>query len=62
MNDEWNERLQCPKCRNSGMVGLLQRRGDATPSVLPLSDGFKAVDSQYGPIFYCEGCDLEVLP
>jgi hypothetical protein len=62
MNDEWNEMLRCPKCRSAGTVGLLQRQGEAVPSILTISDGFKAVDGLYGPIFYCEGCDVEVLP
>ena len=62
MNDEWNEKLRCPNCRSTGMVGLLQRQGDSIPFVLSLSDGFKVVDSQYGPTFYCDSCDVEVLP
>ncbi len=62
MSDEWNEKLRCPECSKTGMASLSHREGDATPSVQAIPDGFKVVDTQYGPVFYCGACDIELDP
>jgi hypothetical protein len=62
MIDEWNERITCPKCHQTGQASLSQRKNDDVPSVQSLHEGFKVVDTQFGPTFYCDGCDVEVLP
>jgi hypothetical protein len=62
MADEWKEELLCPKCRKTGMVSLYQRRDFEPPTVESLPHGFKIVDTHFGSVFYCEDCDIEVMP
>jgi hypothetical protein len=62
MADEWNERLQCPLCGKIGVASLSQNNRDDTPAVHSVSDGFKVVQTQYGPGFHCEICDVPVRP
>jgi hypothetical protein len=60
--EEWNEKLRCPNCGKTGMASLAQGNDDDEPSVQSVPDGFKAVDTRFGPAFYCENCDVEVDP
>jgi hypothetical protein len=63
MAEEWNEKLGCPMCRNTGMASLSRTEGDETPTVLILPDGFKVVTTQGGGIdFHCVSCDVAVRP
>ena len=62
MTDEWNEQLRCPHCRKTGMASLSQGEDDQTPSVLSVPDGFKVVQTEYGPDFQCGTCNVAVLP
>lgn len=62
MTDEWNEKLQCPSCRKTGMASLSQGERDYAPTVQVVPDGFKVVQTEYGPDFHCEACDVAVEP
>ena len=62
MSDEWNEKLRCPKCGKTGMAGLSQRKDDDPPSVQCVPEGFKVADNRFVPVFYCEDCNVEVMP
>jgi hypothetical protein len=62
MNDEWNEKLRCLRCGKTGMASLSQDEAHEVPAVQAIADGFKVVDSGFGPAFYCGDCDIEVAP
>ena len=62
MIDEWNERLQCPRCSNKGMASLSQEPDADIPSVTAVPEGFKVVSDRYGPAFHCTPCGVEVNP
>jgi hypothetical protein len=62
MTDRWNEQLQCPQCRTSGTASLSHFQGADMPVVDNVSDGFKAVQTEYGPNFHCGECDVPVRP
>jgi hypothetical protein len=62
MPDEWNERLQCPLCGKIGVASLSQNNRDDTLTVHSVSDGFKVVQTQYGPDFHWETCDVPMRP
>jgi hypothetical protein len=50
--DEWNEQLRCPKCRKTGIASLSQGQRDDIPTVQGVvPDGFKVIQTQYGPDF-----------
>jgi hypothetical protein len=59
--DEWDEKLRCPSCGKTGTVSLSQANSDM-PTVLSITDGFKAVQTEYGPDFRCGTCDIAVDP
>jgi len=44
------------------MASLLQAEGDQTPTVLAVPDGFKVVQTEYGPDFHCQICNVAVDP
>ncbi len=60
--DGWTEQLRCPQCEKTGTVDLSQSHSDEIPTVLFLSDGFKAVATDYGPDFRCAMCNVAVVP
>jgi hypothetical protein len=60
-SDQWIEKLRCSSCTNTGTVSLSQSGGDETPKVLSISDGFKVVQTEYGPDFHCNACNLPAL-
>jgi hypothetical protein len=62
MTDEWNEKLRCPSCGKTGMASLSQGDRDDMPTVHSVPDGFKAVQTEYGPDFRCGACDVPVDP
>jgi hypothetical protein len=62
MTDQWNEQLQCPQCRQTGLVSLSQSADAEMPIVDRVSDGFKAIQTDYGPNFHCGACDIPVDP
>ena len=61
MKDEWNENLRCPTCGKTGKAGLSQDNGDA-PAVDLVPAGFKIVETEDGPNFHCESCEVAVEP
>jgi hypothetical protein len=62
MIDEWNEKLQCPVCRETGIASLSQGEHDEAPTVLTVPDGFKFEQTEYGPDFRCAACNVRVDP
>jgi hypothetical protein len=61
MDDEWHEKLECPQCRRTGLASLSQGTADV-PTVHAVPDGFKVVQTSYGPNFHCATCDIAVQP
>jgi len=62
MADRWNEPLECPQCRQTGLTVLSQSHEAETPTVVCITDGFKAVQTEFGPYFHCRACDIPVDP
>jgi hypothetical protein len=62
MTDQWNEQLRCPNCRKAGMASLSQGEHDRKATVLSAPDGFKVIQTEYGPDFQCSTCNVAVLP
>jgi hypothetical protein len=50
--------MHCPDCRKTGVVSLNQGKGDDMPTAA-VSDGFKVINGEYGPIFHCEACAVQ---
>ena len=55
VSDQWTEILRCSNCAATGVASLSQGGNALVISSLPV--GFKAVSSEYGDTFYCEGCN-----
>jgi len=62
MTDQWNEVLRCPQCSNTGIASLSQFEAANMPTVDNVPDGFKVVQTEFGPDFYCGTCNVPVLP
>lgn len=62
MTDQWTEELHCPQCENMGVASLSQSKEATIPTVDGVPDGFKAVQTEYGPNFHCGACDIPALP
>jgi hypothetical protein len=62
MDDQWSEELRCPQCRNTGIVSLSHFKGAYVPVVDSVSDGFRAVQTEYGPNFECGVCNVAAEP
>jgi hypothetical protein len=62
LTEAWDEKLRCPSCGKTGMASLSQSNDDNTPTVHSVPDGFKAVQTEYGPDFRCGTCDVAVDP
>jgi hypothetical protein len=62
MIDQRDEELRCPQCSNTGTASLSQPKDTEMPTVEGVTDGFKAVQTEYGPNFHCGVCDIPVLP
>jgi hypothetical protein len=62
MKDQWDEMLRCPNCRKSGIASLRYEKSEEMQTVHSVPDGFKVVDTQFGPSFHCETCNVEVTP
>jgi hypothetical protein len=60
MTDKWNERLSCPQCRKTGEASLSHLEGANMPTVEKVTAGFKAVQTEYGPDFHCDDCNVPV--
>jgi hypothetical protein len=60
MTDQWDENLCCPRCRKTGRASLSHFKGADTPTVDGVTDGFKAVQTEYGPDFHCDDCNVPV--
>jgi hypothetical protein len=61
MTDQWNEQLRCPQCHQKGSASLSQSDNDI-PTVDRVADGFRAVQTEYGPRFECGACNVLVDP
>jgi hypothetical protein len=61
MTDHWNEELRCPQCRRKGTASLSQISDNDIPTVDRIADGFRAVQTEYGPHFECGACNLPVV-
>jgi hypothetical protein len=62
MTDQWDEELRCPQCSNTGVVSLSQPKEAEVPIVKGVPDGFKVVQTEYGPDFRCGTCDIPAAP
>jgi hypothetical protein len=62
MDEQWNERLECPICRTVGPAGLVIPENEEIPTVTALADGVNVVQTPYGPNFKCERCGVPVRP
>jgi hypothetical protein len=62
MADQWNEELRCPQCHNTGMASLSQFKDANMPTVVSVPDGFKAVQTEYGPDFHRGTCNVPAVP
>jgi hypothetical protein len=60
MTDQWNEELRCPQCLQKGMASLSQISDNDIPIVDIIADGFRAVQTEYGPHFECAACNISV--
>jgi hypothetical protein len=66
--DQWTEILRCSQCGRTGSVELSQANGqafhdgDQAVRVESVSEGFKAIQFEYGSKFYCSFCDRPVDP
>jgi hypothetical protein len=66
--DQWTETLRCSQCGKMGSVDLSQASGpayhdgDQDVRVESVSEGFKAIQFEYGSNFYCSSCDRPVEP
>jgi hypothetical protein len=47
---------------NIGVVSLSQFEDADMPTDDRVTDGFKVVQTQYGPDFHCGVCDVSVIP
>jgi hypothetical protein len=61
MTDQWSEQLRRPQCRNTGMASLYHFKDADTPTVDSVTDGFKAVQTEYGPDFHCGTCNVPAV-
>jgi hypothetical protein len=43
-------------------MASLSQRGDGLPSIQSLPEGFKVLDAEFGPGFYCGSCNVEAVP
>jgi hypothetical protein len=59
MPDQWTEKLRCSTCGKTGTASLSQE-GRALPIVNSVSEAFTAVLSEFGPIFHCRVCGVDV--
>jgi hypothetical protein len=62
MTDQWNEVLHCSRCSATGVASLSQSNDAEMPTVHGVPDGFKAVQTEYGPNFHCGACDIPAAP
>jgi hypothetical protein len=60
MIDQWNERLRCVLCGDTGLVSLSHVNGARVPTVDSVTGAFKAVQTEYGPDFHCVACEAPV--
>ena len=62
MTDQWDEELRCPQCSNTGVVSLSHPKDAEVPNVKAVPDGFKIVQTEYGPEFHCGTCNIPAAP
>jgi hypothetical protein len=61
MTDQWTENLRCRACTDTGIATLSQGDGDQMSTVRSIPDGFKVVQTEYGPDFHSENCNVPAL-
>jgi hypothetical protein len=62
MADVWTEKLQCPKCGETGMASLSQADDSATPIATAVPDGFRVVSTENSLDFHCVRCGVAAKP
>jgi len=62
MIDKWNEKLRCPRCKNTGMANLSQAERAEVPTVEAVPAGFVAVHTEFGPDLRCGTCKISAAP
>jgi hypothetical protein len=45
----------------ASVVSLSQGYDEQTPKVLSISEGFKVIQSDFGPDFHCDTCNIPAL-
>lgn len=60
MTDKWDERLRCPQCGRTGTASLSHFKGVDRPTVNSVTDGFRVVQTEFGPDFHCATCNVPV--
>jgi hypothetical protein len=59
-DDNWVEDLRCPQCGQTGTAAFSQADGFFVVQVVSVSDGFRTIQTEYGPNFCCSSCDCVV--
>ena len=62
MTDQWEEHLRCPECRHIGTVSLSQFEQALIPTVIFVTAGFAAVQTEFGPTFHFGACNVPAEP
>ena len=60
--ERWTEKLRCPTCRQTGNVSLTMTDRGEIPVVNEVTEGFKVIHTQFGPVFHCTVCDVPAEP
>ena len=58
--EQWTEILRCPHCESEGSTTLSQLEGSFDVMVEKISEGFEAVQFEYGVNFRCAPCGIPV--
>jgi hypothetical protein len=56
----WTQALRCPHCENEGTTTLAQSEVSFHVTVESISNGFEAVQGEYGTNFRCVSCGIPV--
>ncbi len=62
MDDQWKERLRCPRCKKRGMASLSLDAAADVPTVDEIAEGFSMRIGPRGLTFFCSECAVEVEP
>jgi hypothetical protein len=56
----WTQALRCPHCENEGTAALAQPEVSFDVTVESISNGFEAVQGEYGLNYRCVPCGIPV--